>query len=535
MILTRVEKGCNCEAKCSYGTRKSPLSRLSLCASCQSQTAMAATLKNVLMITSDDLRTQLNASYGTETITPNLDRLADEGTTFHRAYCQQAVCSPSRNSFMSGRRPDTTNVWNFIESSEISNLRRDFLQHALTVRIARSHFRLPDVGANWTSLPQYFKEQGFLTYASGKLFHPKHPPNNDFPLSWTEDEHNAYYWGNGLPIGDSCPCTNRWPPGKPCTAGSDNCPCPANVSVTLLEAWASPTVCQYVDDAAALDDADVKDMPQTQQLADYDHRVATRAIENMGRAVGLQRRFFVAAGFRKPHVDWLTPQRFYAPYAGRELALAKHQTIGDGVPLVAFEMNGPLNQVFVDAAGGTHRESAAGPPRDPTAHPTRRRAPLPRSSPSAHAPHPPPAQGRRCPRSCSAGCAGATTRRFHSSTSRWAGCSTRSTGSAWPRPQPCCSTRTMVRARTPAPRHAAPAPHRARARTRLEAGRARRLVQVRELGDRRAGAADHQSALVGRRGGRRGDQSLRGAGRPCASPDRNTGPAPGPRPAASRA
>jgi hypothetical protein len=93
----------------------------------------------------------------------------------------------------------------------------------------------------------------------------------------------------------------------------------------------------------------------------------------------------------------------------------------------------------------------------------------------------------------------------------------------------------MVRARTPAPRHAAPAPHRARARTRLEAGRARRLVQVRELGDRRAGAADHQSALVGRRGGRRGDQSLRGAGRPCASPDRNTGPAPGPRPAASRA
>jgi len=255
-------------------------------------TVAASDLKNVLMITSDDLRTQLNASFGmSETLTPNIDRLAAQGTTFRRAYCQQAVCSPSRNSFMTGRRPDTTRVWNFIE-----------------------HFRLPEVGANWTTLPQYFKQQGYLTYASGKLYHPAHPPNNDYPQSWTVDEHNAYYWGNGLPIGDSCPCTNRWPPGKPCTEGSDNCPCPANVSVTLLEAWGSPTVCQYVDDAAALNDADVKDMPQTQQLADYDHRVATRAIENMRRAVGLQRRFFVAAGFRKPHVDWLTPRRFYEPY-----------------------------------------------------------------------------------------------------------------------------------------------------------------------------------------------------------------------------
>jgi iduronate 2-sulfatase len=47
----------------------------------------------------------------TETITPNLDKFAAGATVFHRAYCQQAVCSPSRNSFMSGRRPDTTKVW----------------------------------------------------------------------------------------------------------------------------------------------------------------------------------------------------------------------------------------------------------------------------------------------------------------------------------------------------------------------------------------------------------------------------------------
>jgi hypothetical protein len=58
------------------------------------------------MITVDDLRPQLNEAYGmTETITPNLDKFAKGALVFHRAYCQQAVCSPSRNSFMSGRRP----------------------------------------------------------------------------------------------------------------------------------------------------------------------------------------------------------------------------------------------------------------------------------------------------------------------------------------------------------------------------------------------------------------------------------------------
>ena len=45
---------------------------------------------------------------------PNIQRLADTGLVFERAYCQEAVCSPSRNSFATGRRPNSTKVWNFI-------------------------------------------------------------------------------------------------------------------------------------------------------------------------------------------------------------------------------------------------------------------------------------------------------------------------------------------------------------------------------------------------------------------------------------
>ena len=89
---------------------------------------------NVLFIAIDDLRPALGC-YGDETaITPNIDKLASRGTVFGRAYCQQAVCSPSRLSLMTGRRPDTIRVWDL-----------------------GTHFRqaVPQV----VTLPQYFRSE----------------------------------------------------------------------------------------------------------------------------------------------------------------------------------------------------------------------------------------------------------------------------------------------------------------------------------------------------------------------------------------
>ena len=70
------------------------------------------TPKNVLLIPVDDLRPELFGAYEQKYMyTPHLDKLAKESFVFQRAYCQHAVCIPSRNSFLTGKRPDTTKVW----------------------------------------------------------------------------------------------------------------------------------------------------------------------------------------------------------------------------------------------------------------------------------------------------------------------------------------------------------------------------------------------------------------------------------------
>ncbi|WNN88794.1 sulfatase [Gloeocapsopsis dulcis] len=120
----------------------------------------AATRKmNVLFISIDDLRPTLGC-YGDPIVqSPNIDKLAARGMVFTRTYCQYAMSAVSRNSILTGRRPDTLDIYDFT-----TNFRT----------------KLPNV----VTLPQQFKRNGYHTEGMGKIFHTHHC-NYDDVRSWS--------------------------------------------------------------------------------------------------------------------------------------------------------------------------------------------------------------------------------------------------------------------------------------------------------------------------------------------------------------
>ena len=84
---------------------------LAACLVAFASSSQAAEKPNVLFIAIDDLRPELGCYGSTMAKSPNLDRLASLGLLFRRAYCQQAICRPSRASLMTGARPETTGLF----------------------------------------------------------------------------------------------------------------------------------------------------------------------------------------------------------------------------------------------------------------------------------------------------------------------------------------------------------------------------------------------------------------------------------------
>lgn len=124
----------------------------------------AAERPSVLLIVADDLNCAISPYSDPVAKTPNLQRLAELGVTFHRAYCQQAVCNPSRSSFLTGLRPNTVGV---------DDLRKSFRDTA------------PN-GKTLITLPQYFKNHGYFCQNIGKMFHNMGETQDR--RSWSIDE-----------------------------------------------------------------------------------------------------------------------------------------------------------------------------------------------------------------------------------------------------------------------------------------------------------------------------------------------------------
>ena len=212
---------------------------------------------NVLFIAIDDLRPAL-ACYGDKVaITPNIDRLSRRGTIFNQAFCQQAVCSPSRLSLLTGRRPDTIRVWDL-----------------------STHFR--DAIPNVVTLPQHFKNHGYHALSIGKIFHGSGKPSKD-PPSWSVD-----------PQFDVVHALNvRYA-------------LPKNRNGKGLKQSASES-------------ADVPDNTYADGIA------CDAAVRRLGELGNKENPFFLAVGFRKPHLPFCAPKKYWDLFDRNEIPLP-----GDG-------------------------------------------------------------------------------------------------------------------------------------------------------------------------------------------------------------
>jgi len=240
---------------------------------------------NVLFIAVDDLRTELGC-YGVDQIkSPNIDRLAKEGTVFNRAYCQQAVCSPSRTSLLTGLRPDSTKIYDLV-----------------------THFRstIPDV----VTLPQYFKNQGYYTKGFGKIYHGV----LDDPLSWSDEPgFSQTSMGNLNPDEAS---RNRDLVAKKIKKLSEE-------QFSRLEQRKKTKIPAY----------ECKDVPDN---AYGDGALTDEAIALLNEDKMKNGPFFLAVGFRKPHLPFVAPKKYWDLYDGEKIAMAKNPFLPDNVPQIAL-------------------------------------------------------------------------------------------------------------------------------------------------------------------------------------------------------
>lgn len=209
---------------------------------------------NILFIAIDDLRPLLHCYGHADMVTPNIDRLADAGTRFARAYCQVPVCGASRASMFTGLRP-----------------RRDrFVDFATYI-----HDDAPGV----TTLPEHLKDHGYHTCAFGKVFHH----GDDSPHAWSQP---------------------HWSPPDPFPGYRD----PANVAFCKKAHEAAGGKRLGVKRGPAFECLDCPDDTYA------DGHTARRAAEELARLARGDQPFFLGAGFTRPHLPYYAPKRYWDLY-----------------------------------------------------------------------------------------------------------------------------------------------------------------------------------------------------------------------------
>ena len=242
---------------------------------------------NVLFVMSDDMRTELGC-YASRfhAQTPNFDKLAAQGVRFDRNYCQFPLCNPSRSSLFTGRPP-------------------------LTTRVLGNRDSVVQLHPEWTTLPRLFRENGYTTLRSGKLFHA----GLDDPKAWTDF---------------CCDAESLHP-----TAVATRLNIP-RVQVPMPNG-VLPVLPQDNQRAAH---SDQLLMLEGNGEGAGDFKVADMAIANLRKCKDGP--FFIGCGFSKPHSPPEAPRRFYDLYDPAKITLppdfAAWPTVPPGFPQAAIRM-----------------------------------------------------------------------------------------------------------------------------------------------------------------------------------------------------
>ncbi len=250
--------------------------------------AADAARPNVLLVCVDDLKPLLG-TYGAPLVrSPQIDRLAARGVRFDRAYCNQAVCAPSRNALMTGLRSTSLGIYDLA-----------------------TNFRLAAPDA--VTVAQYFQQQGWRAESLGKIMHRGHG-NREDAASWS-----VPHWvpGGGTYVAQASLAAQarkaqddpRGPgaraTGEPGDAGYQ----PAGVKGPAVE------VGDVADDAYA------------------DGKIASEAIARLRAAKARPGEpFFLAVGFVKPHLPFCAPRKYWDLYDRNAFALAPVQAPPEGAP-----------------------------------------------------------------------------------------------------------------------------------------------------------------------------------------------------------
>lgn len=256
---------------------------------------------NILFIAVDDLRAELGCLGDTVIKTPNIDRLAKIGVTFSHAYCQQAICNPSRASLLTGYRPDSIGV---------VDLFTDFRDN------------VPDV----VTLPQYFKNNGYYTTAIGKIYHN----NIQDSISWNEKYHIK-----GFPHDPDAVYVTK-----------ENLKLVEEKKQKLIaegksEKYIGPFGLWYIKTVST----EIADVPDN---AYYDGAQTDFAINKLAEFKDRDEPFFFGVGYYRPHLPFNAPKKYWDMYERENIPLPDNQYTPKNAPDFALNDALELRRSYTD-------------------------------------------------------------------------------------------------------------------------------------------------------------------------------------------